>query len=123
MKKIEAVIRPEKLDDVYAKIRKIGYPGLMLTEIGGQGRQGGAQAGWPDPLRVLFLPKLKLELVVEDGDVKPVCEAILAGARTGEIGDGKIFILDVKDAIRVRTGDRGAAALAPASRKARSRGR
>ena len=111
MYKIEAIIRPEKLQDVQAKLRRIGYPGMMVTEMEGHGRQKGLHSGWPDSIRVNFLPKTKLEIVVEKSHLEAVIKAILRGAKTGEMGDGKIFVSEIKTAIRIRTGERGAKAI------------
>jgi nitrogen regulatory protein PII len=111
MVKIEAVIRPEKLEPVQIKLRRIGYPGMMVTEMEGHGRQKGLHSDWPEGMRVNFLPKTKMEIVVENRDRDKVIKAILSGARTGEMGDGKIFVSEVKDAIRIRTGERGAKAI------------
>ncbi len=112
MKKIEAIIRPEKLGDVRAALEKAGYPGLMLTEIEGHGKQKGVTQQWRgEEYRVDLLPKVKLELVVADKDVERIVETILAAAKTGSVGDGKIFISDVKEVIRIRTGERSEAAL------------
>jgi nitrogen regulatory protein PII len=111
MFKIEAIIRPEKLEAVQTKLRRIGYPGMMVTEMEGHGRQKGLHSGWPDSLRVNFLPKTKLEIVVEKRHLKAVIQGILQSARTGEMGDGKIFISEIKDAIRISTGERGAKAI------------
>ena len=112
MKKIEAIIRPEKLDAVKKSLEGLGYPGMTLTDVKGHGRQKGLTQRWRgQEYRVEFLPKLKLEIVVSDSDAEKVVDAIAVDARTGEIGDGKIFILPVADAVRVRTGDRGEKAL------------
>src|SRR5258708_25241273 len=111
MLKIEAIIRPEKLEAVQSKLRRIGYPGMMVTEMEGHGRQKGLHSDWPEGMRVNFLPKVKIEIVVENKDKAKVLKAIVAGAYTGEPGDGKIFISEVKDAIRIRTGERGAKAI------------
>lgn len=111
MLKIEAIIRPEKLQDVQEKLRRIGYPGMMVTEMEGHGRQKGLHSGWPDSIRVNFLPKTKLEIVVEKSHLEAVIKAILRGAKTGEMGDGKIFVSEIKTAIRIRTGERGAKAI------------
>jgi len=111
MLKIEAIIRPEKLETVQRKLRKIGYPGMMVTEMQGHGRQKGLHADWPEGMRVDFLPKTKMEIVVENKDKNRVLKAILASARTGEPGDGKIFLSEIKDAIRIRTGERGIKAI------------
>jgi len=111
MLKIEAIIRPDRMEIIRMKLKKIGYPGMMVTEMEGHGRQKGLHSDWPEGMRVDFLPKLKLEIVVENKHQKEVVKAIIAGARTGAVGDGKIFILEIKDAIRIRTGERGAKAI------------
>ncbi len=111
MFKIEAIIRPEKLEAVQLKLKRIGYPGMTVTEMEGHGRQKGLHADWPEGMRVNFLPKTKMEIVVENKDKNKVLKAIVAGARTGEPGDGKIFLSEVKDAIRIRTGERGPKAI------------
>jgi len=121
MLKIEAIIRPEKLESVQLKLRRIGYPGMMVTEMEGHGRQKGLHSGWPQDLRVNFLPKTKMEIVVENRDTDKVIKAILSGARTGEMGDGRIFISDVKDAIRIRTGERGAKAISKVEKRVAKR--
>jgi nitrogen regulatory protein PII len=119
MLKIEAIIRPEKLDAVRLKLRKIGYPGMMVTEMEGHGRQKGLHSDWPEGMQVNFLPKTKMEIVVENKDQKNVIKAIVSAAKTGEPGDGKIFISEVKDAIRIRTGERGAKAISSKETKKR----
>jgi nitrogen regulatory protein P-II 1 len=115
MKKIEAIIRPEKLDDVRKAIEAIGYPGITVTEAEGHGRQKGVVQQWRgESYRVNFLPKVKIELVVSDADVERLIQAIVKAARTnsaGAVGDGKIFISEVREAVRIRTGDRGESAL------------
>jgi nitrogen regulatory protein P-II 1 len=111
MLKIEAIIRPEKLEDVQSRLSRIGYPGMMVTEMEGHGRQKGLHPDWPREMRVNFLPKTKMEIVVENKDKAKVLKAIVNSARTGQPGDGKIFISEVKDAIRIRTGERGAKAI------------
>ncbi len=111
MLKIEAIIRPEKLEAVQARLQRIGYPGMTVTEMEGHGRQKGLHPDWPKGLRVDFLPKTKMEIVVENKDKNKVLKAIMSGAHTGEPGDGKIFVSEVKDAIRIRTGERGAKAI------------
>jgi len=118
MLKIEAIIRPERLEDVQRKLHHIGYPGMMVTEMEGHGRQKGLHSDWPEGLRINFLPKTKLEIVVENKDKTKVVAAILRGAKTGEVGDGKIFITEVKEAIRIRTGERGNQALSKIDKKA-----
>ena len=106
MKKIEAVIRPEKLQEVKESLEEIGYPGMTITEVKGQGKQKGLIQQWRGrEYKVDFLSKIKLELVVLDEDLGEIMNAIMRTARTGEAGDGKIFVLPVEDAVRVRTGD------------------
>jgi nitrogen regulatory protein P-II 1 len=108
MKKIEAIIREEKLEAVKAALEKYGYFGMTVSEVSGRGRQGGLSLQWRvGEYRVDLLPKLKIELVVLDEDVSKTVHAIVTSARTGEIGDGKLFILPVENAVRVRTGENG----------------
>ena len=112
MKKVEAIIREEKLEQVKILLEELGYFGMTMTEVSGRGRQKGVPLKWgAKEYRLEFLPKLKIELVVIDEDVSAVVNAICKGARTGEIGDGKIFIIPIDNAIRVRTGDSGTAAV------------
>ena len=112
MKKIEAIIREEKLERVKGFLEDIGYYGMTITEVSGRGKQKGVPIKWGSKeYRLEFLPKLKIEIVVMDEDVSPVLNAIIKGARTGEMGDGKIFIIPIEDAIRVRTGDSGTSAV------------
>ena len=112
MKKVEAIIREEKLEPVKKYLEEIGYFGMTITEVSGRGRQKGVPLKWgAKDYRLEFLPKLKIELVVMDEDVSAVVNAICKGARTGEIGDGKIFISTLEDAIRIRTGEKGSAVL------------
>ena len=112
MKKIEAIIRPEKLDDVRKAIEAVGYPGITITEAEGHGRQRGVVQQWRgETYRVDFLPKVKLELVVADSDADRIIQAIIKAAKTGSVGDGKIFVSDVRDVIKIRTGERGDPAL------------
>jgi len=108
MKKIEAIIREEKLEPVKKALEDIGYFGMTISEVSGRGRQGGISLQWRvGEYRVDLLPKLKVEVVVMDEDVAPALSAITRNARTGEIGDGKIFVIPVNDAVRIRTGDSG----------------
>ena len=108
MKKVEAIIREEKLQRVKEYLEELGYFGMTMTEVSGRGRQKGVPLKWgAKEYRLEFLPKLKIELVVMDEDVSAVVNAIVKGARTGEIGDGKIFIIPIEEAVRVRTGDTG----------------
>jgi nitrogen regulatory protein P-II 1 len=112
MKKIEAIIRPEKLDEVRKAIEDVGYPGITITEAEGHGKQKGVTQQWRgETYRVEFLPKVKLELVVGDADVERIIKAIINSAKTGAVGDGKIFVSDVKDVIKIRTGERGESAI------------
>lgn len=112
MKKIEAIIRPEKVDEVRKAIESVGYPGITMTEAEGHGKQKGVVQQWRgETYRVEFLPKVKLEIIVSDADVERIVSAILKSAKTGAVGDGKIFVSDVKDVIKIRTGERGEAAL------------
>lgn len=109
MKKIEAIIRPEKLPVVKAALEESGYPGMTITEVRGHGAQKGVTQQWRGREFVVeFLPKVKLEVVVtSDADVERILGLIHENAKTGEIGDGKVFVLDVADTMRVRTGERG----------------
>jgi nitrogen regulatory protein P-II 1 len=112
MKKIEAIIKPFKLDEVKEALQEIGLQGLTVIEAKGFGRQKGHTELYRGAEYVVdFLPKVKLELVVEDKMVDRTVEAIIKAAQTGRIGDGKIFIYPVEDAIRIRTGERGDDAL------------
>ncbi len=112
MKKIEAIIREEKLEAVRKALEDNGYFGITVTEVSGRGRQKGIVLQWRvGEYRVDFLPKLKIEVVVLDEDVSRALDAIVRNARTGEMGDGKIFILPVEGAVRVRTGDEGENAI------------
>jgi nitrogen regulatory protein P-II 1 len=112
MKKIEAIIRPEKLEPVRAALAEIGILGMTVSEVSGRGRQKGIALQWRvDEYRVEFLPKVKIEIVVLDEDVGQVLNAIVRKARTGERGDGKIFVVPVDNAVRVRTGEEGEGAI------------
>ena len=112
VKKIEAIIKPFKLDDVKDALHDAGVSGITVTEVKGFGRQKGHTELYRGAEYVIdFLPKVKIEVVVEDSLVDNVVEAIADSARTGRIGDGKIFVLDVEQAVRIRTGDRGADAI------------
>ncbi len=108
MRKIEAIIREEKLDAVKTALEAIGYFGMTVSEVSGRGRQGGLTLQWRvGEYKVDLLPKVKVEVVILDQDVARVLNAITSRARTGEMGDGKIFVLPVENAVRVRTGDEG----------------
>jgi nitrogen regulatory protein P-II 1 len=108
MKKVEAIIREERLENVKKALEEGGYCAMTITEVSGRGEQKGLTLPWRvGEYRVDLLPKLKLEMVVHDNEVDQVVRAIIDSARTGEIGDGKIFIIPVENAIRVRTGEDG----------------
>lgn len=112
MKKIEAIIREEKLEDVKKALEENSYYGITISEVSGRGRQKGIPLQWRvGEYRVDLLPKIKIELVVFDDDVQTAVAAIVRNARTGEVGDGKIFVLPVENAIRVRTGEDGEKAI------------
>jgi len=108
MKKIEAIIKPFKLDEVKEALSKEGIQGMTITEVKGFGRQKGHTELYRGAEYVVdFLPKVKIEILVEDERAAAVADTILTAARTGRIGDGKIFIIPVDDAMRIRTGERG----------------
>lgn len=112
MKKIEAIIKPFKLDEVKEALNSMGIQGMTITEVKGYGRQKGHKEIYRGAEYLVdFVPKVKLEIVVEQALVEQVVEKIIASARTGKIGDGKIFVLPVEEAIRVRTGERGKDAI------------
>ena len=112
MKKIEAIIKPFKLDDVKDALHEVGVSGITVAEVKGFGRQKGHTELYRGAEYVVdFLPKVKIEVVMEDSMVDRAIEAIQQAAHTGRIGDGKIFVIDVDQAIRIRTGDRGADAI------------
>ena len=112
MRKIEAIIKPFKLDEVKEALQEIGLKGITVTEAKGFGRQKGHTELYRGAEYVVdFLPKVKLEIIVEDGLVERAIEAIQSAAQTGRIGDGKIFVSSVEEAIRIRTGERGEDAI------------
>ena len=112
MKMITAVIKPFKLDDVREAVAEIGIQGITVTEVKGFGRQRGHTELYRGAEYVVdFLPKAKIELAVDDDVAEQVIEAIINAARTGKIGDGKMFVTDLEQAIRIRTGETGAAAV------------
>lgn len=113
MKKVEAIIRPEKLNDVKEALDELGFHGMNITQVTGRGAQRGIvhQGRGGETVTVDMLPKVKIEVVVGDEAVDKVVDAIIRKARTGNIGDGKIFVLPVDEAIRVRTGERGDVAV------------
>jgi nitrogen regulatory protein P-II 1 len=112
MKKIEAIIRPFRLDDVREALAEIGVKGMTLTEVKGYGRQKGhTELYRGSEYQIDFLPKIKIEVVVPDKLADKVVDTMIKAAKTGQVGDGKIFIYDVEDAVRVRTGESGESAL------------
>ena len=113
MKKIEAIIRPEKVNDVKAALDDLGFHGMNFSQVTGRGAQRGIvhQGRSGETVTVDLLPKVKLEVVVPDIAVDRVIDAIINVARTGNIGDGKIFVIPVETAVRVRTGERGDVAV------------
>jgi nitrogen regulatory protein P-II 1 len=112
MKHIIAIVRPEKIDPVRQALSKIGCSGLMISEIEGHGKQKGLTQQWRgEKYSIDLIPKIRLELVVADRDLEKIKKTIIETARTGEVGDGKIFISDVEEVIRIRTGEEGEPAL------------
>ena len=112
MKKIEAIVKPFKLDQVRESLSEIGVSGLTVTEVKGFGRQKGHTELYRGAEYVVdFLPKVKIEAAIKDDMLERVIEAVEKAANTGKIGDGKIFVVNVEDAVRIRTGETGAAAL------------
>ena len=112
MKKVEAVIKPFKLDDVKEALQEVGVQGMTVIEAKGYGRQKGHTELYRGAEYVIdFLPKVKIEVIVADDQLERVVEAITAAARSGRIGDGKIFVTDVLDVVRIRTGERGPQAI------------
>ena len=112
MKQIEAILRHYKVEDVTNELSKIGIHGMTVTEVRGFGRQGGHKEQYRGTeYTVDFIPKIKLEMVVSAEDAPKVIETIVSVARTGRIGDGKIFVTDLADVIRIRTGETGAEAI------------
>jgi nitrogen regulatory protein PII len=112
MKKIEAIIRPFKLDEVKEALLEAGIRGMTITEVRGYGRQKGHKETYRgSEYQIEFVPKIKIEVVVDDSISEKVIDAILITAKTGQVGDGKIFISDVSDVIRIRTDESGPEAL------------
>jgi nitrogen regulatory protein P-II 1 len=112
MKKIEAIIRPEDLEGVRISLQETGIVGMTVEEVQGRGRQKGVCLQWrAGEYCVEFLPKVRLDMIVDDTDVEKVIAAIIKVARTGKNGDGKIFIYPVEDVVRVSTGERGKVAI------------
>ena len=112
MQKVEAIIRPEKLEIVKTELEDLDHAGMTLTEVRGHGKQRGVTEQWRGrSFTVEYLTKVKIELVVKDEDVDPIIERIVDAARTGEVGDGKIFVSPVTGAVRIRTGESDETAL------------
>ena len=112
MKKIEAIIQPHKLEEVKEALKAIGIDGMTISEVRGHGRQKGHKEIYRGmEYHVDMLPKVKLEMVVPDPRAEQVIQTLVQSARTGKIGDGKVFVYDVQDAIRIRNDDRGEGAL------------
>ena len=112
MKKVEAIIKPFKLDEVKDKLNEIGVKGITVTEVKGFGRQKGHTELYRGAEYVVdFLPKVKMELVIDDAQLEEVINTIAKAAQTGRIGDGKIFVTDIEETIRIRTGERGKEAV------------
>jgi len=112
MKKIEAVIRHHKLDEVKTALVQQGFQGITVTEVRGFGRQKGQSETYRGAeYTVDFLPKLKLEVVVQDDQCSKAVETLVSASRTGQIGDGKVFVIDVQETVRIRTGESGESAL------------
>ena len=112
MKKVEAIIKPFKLDEVKEALAEIGVHGMTVTEVKGFGRTGGKKEVYRGSAYVVdFVPKVKIEIVVADEQVAPVIDAIERAAKTGRIGDGKIFVVPVEEVVRIRTGERGPDAI------------
>ncbi|TDJ49899.1 MAG: P-II family nitrogen regulator [Nitrospina sp.] len=112
MKKVEAIIKPFKLDEVKDQLNEIGIKGITVTEVKGFGRQKGHTELYRGAEYVVdFLPKIKLEIIISDDQLEDVINAIMKSAQTGRIGDGKIFVTELQDTIRIRTGERGEEAI------------
>ena len=112
MKKIEAIIKPFKLDEVKEALQKSGVQGMTVSEVKGFGRQKGHTELYRGAEYIVdFLPKVKVEVVVDDGQAQPVVEAIIKAAKTGKIGDGKIFISTLDEVVRIRTSETGKSAI------------
>src|SRR5688500_12406180 len=112
MKKVEAIIKPFKLDEVKEALSEIGIQGMTVTEVKGFGRTGGKKEVYRGSAYVVdFVPKVKVEIVAIDGNVHRILEVIMGAARTGRIGDGKIFVTPIDEVVRIRTGEKGEDAL------------
>ncbi len=112
MKKVEAIVKPHKLDEVKDALTEVGVEGMTITEVKGFGRTGGKAEVYRGAAYVVdFVPKIKVEVVVPDGLVPSIIDAIERAAKTGRIGDGKIFVTNIEQAVRIRTGERGEDAI------------
>jgi len=112
MKKIEAIIKPFKVDEIKEALNKIGIQGMTISEVKGYGRQKGHKEVYRGAEYIVdFVPKIKIEIVAKDDLVNKIVDAIIQTANTGKVGDGKIFVLPVEQAIRVRTGEKGSDAI------------
>lgn len=112
IKRLEAIIRPEKLDLLRSSLEKIGYPGMTVTEVQGHGKQRGVEQQWRGSrYKTYFIPKIKIEVVVLDKQLKKLVDCILDVCGSGNVGDGKIFVSEVKEVVRIRTKERSAKAL------------
>ena len=112
MKKIEAIIRPEKLELLMLQLEEVGYPGMMVTEIRGHGKQRGMKHQWRGTeYKTSFIPKIKLEIVTTNNQVKKLVDTITEVCRSGTVGDGKIFVTSIDEAVRIRTGESGDGSL------------
>lgn len=112
MKEITAIIRPERYETVRQALEKCGYPGIMVSDIEGHGKQKGIEQVWRgEKFRMELLPKVKIQIVVPDKDKEKIVQEIIRAAKTGNVGDGKIFVTTVDEAYRIRTGESGEKAL------------
>ncbi|MFT7648560.1 MAG: nitrogen regulatory protein P-II 1 [Candidatus Poriferisodalaceae bacterium] len=112
MKLVTAVIKPHRLDDVVAGIKTLGVSGITATEVRGFGRQGGHSETYRGTeYKIDFVPKVRIEVLIDDGDLERLVDTIVETAKTGKIGDGKIWVTDVSDTVRIRTGERGTDAI------------
>jgi len=112
MKKIEAIVRSEKVSEIRTALEKINYAGLTITQVDGHGNQKGTVQKWKGiEHKMTIIPKTKIEIIAKDNDTKDIVEVILSAARTGAIGDGKIFVSTIDEVIKIRTGQYGESAL------------
>lgn len=112
MKKIEAIVRSEKVGEIRKALGNLKFTGLTLTQVDGHGNQRGTVQQWNGrEHKINILPKMKIEIVAQDENVKEIVSAIVSSGRTGEIGDGKIFIYPIEEVVRIRTGEKGITAL------------